>query len=406
VRELREKLCDVLIEAERSVDAVEELLDFANYLWAMGDIAGAARVLDEVLLLDPEQGEALAMLGALGYAVPGLGDDASGSGEAAPLSTYDIESVGAGRVLGWSVTEPATQAPLEEPFDEPIFASEDDVDVAIANEDTAPTQPAPARDGSDHGIDAELLAEVDFFLNAGLLDDARALLDEQAQLTPETPELFARFEELARRDAAARPREEALAIEGDPSFAVAASLAERAGASGGLSADGRQVSVDGVLAQFKAGIAAEIHASDSATHYDLGLTYREMGLAREALDAFLLAAQDPMRACECHFLIGIMRVDAGEFDLAIGSFLRGLEVVERTVEQELALRYELAHTSAQMGDAERAVAHFERVRALRPGYGDPRGSVEARLAELGASSSSDAEIDAALDELSRRGSIR
>jgi hypothetical protein len=33
------------------------------------------------------------------------------------------------------VTEPATQAPLEEPFDEPIFASEDDVDVAIANEE-------------------------------------------------------------------------------------------------------------------------------------------------------------------------------------------------------------------------------------------------------------------------------
>ena len=50
--------------------AVAQMLSFAQVLSAEGDVEGAARVLDEVLLLEPNQAEAIAMLRSLGYALP------------------------------------------------------------------------------------------------------------------------------------------------------------------------------------------------------------------------------------------------------------------------------------------------------------------------------------------------
>ncbi|HTJ82402.1 MAG TPA: tetratricopeptide repeat protein, partial [Polyangiaceae bacterium] len=69
-RELRERLCDVLIESGDQESAVVEMLQFATYLVSEDDQDAAARLLDEVLLLDPENRDALELLNALGYAVP------------------------------------------------------------------------------------------------------------------------------------------------------------------------------------------------------------------------------------------------------------------------------------------------------------------------------------------------
>jgi tetratricopeptide (TPR) repeat protein len=75
-RELREKLCDLLIEAGDQARAIVQMLAFARRLAETGDVEGAARVLDEVMLLEPGHAEAAALLGELGYAVPQQGYDA------------------------------------------------------------------------------------------------------------------------------------------------------------------------------------------------------------------------------------------------------------------------------------------------------------------------------------------
>lgn len=69
-RELRERLCDLLIESGDQEQAIGEMLGFASQLAQTDDPDGAARLLDEVLLLDASNAGALAMLHQLGYAVP------------------------------------------------------------------------------------------------------------------------------------------------------------------------------------------------------------------------------------------------------------------------------------------------------------------------------------------------
>jgi len=56
--------------------------------------------------------------------------------------------------------------------------------------------------------------------------------------------------------------------------------------------------VDAVFAQFKsAAFRSQVEETDSATHYDLGVAYKEMGLVSDALKEFSLAARDPARDC-------------------------------------------------------------------------------------------------------------
>ncbi|MEJ7735018.1 MAG: tetratricopeptide repeat protein, partial [Polyangiaceae bacterium] len=76
-RDLHERLCDVLIEGGDQAGAVERMLLFARVLADEGDYDGAARILDEVLLLEPDQPEALELLHSLGYAVSGEGYEAA-----------------------------------------------------------------------------------------------------------------------------------------------------------------------------------------------------------------------------------------------------------------------------------------------------------------------------------------
>ena len=53
----------------------------------------------------------------------------------------------------------------------------------------------------------------------------------------------------------------------------------------------RQIDVDEVFAKFKQGVKAQIADSDSATHYDLGVAYKEMGLLSDAAREFEIASQ-------------------------------------------------------------------------------------------------------------------
>src|SRR5262249_14606871 len=47
-----------------------------------------------------------------------------------------------------------------------------------------------------------------------------------------------------------------------------------------------------LLAEFQRGIEQQL-SGDAQSHYDLAMTYREMGLHEQAVDSFRLAAQDP-----------------------------------------------------------------------------------------------------------------
>jgi tetratricopeptide (TPR) repeat protein len=266
--------------------------------------------------------------------------------------------------------------------------------------------PPPRNSYAFSQLDEDALEEVEFFARHGMFDQARAMLDDQLARLPNHPLILEKkreIEELAARalsDRESGTRALPRAAEPRPSEAaydISASLdaldqLEMGGsleATAPLPAQPQPVDVESMFEQFKAGVSegapsvpAQISESDAATHYDLGVAYKEMGLFTDAIAEFELASRDPGRECVCLSMIGMIYIQVGEVDAAIDAFMRGLQVRNKTREQEYALTYEVANAYEAQGLPEQALMFFQRLAAMNPGYADPRGSVSERMMAL------------------------
>ena len=465
-RELREKLCDVLIESGDQEQAIVEMLGFASYLAQSDDTDGAARLLDEVLLLDPTNRDALTMLEQLGYSVaegadaqeisydaPSIGyqssvpnitgpfpaapayaqpspqyaQGASQYHESAPLPAFDLDAdspptLGSRPPAGvvelddpfandapaYGSYPPAQQSDGSSPYGssgtsphaatalQPDYAREPLPSFPMAEEATSygtaldPSQlhPASAR-ASDGQLDEAALEEMEFFQTHGMLEEAQSLLAEQLARLPNHPLLLERKRELEQLMGGGEPMPEPVAPV-DRSFDIASALgsldALEVGAppaprhsEGGTT---QQISVESVFEQFKAGVAAQVADSDAATHYDLGVAYKEMGLFADSISEFELASRDPTRECVSQSMIGMMHMEHGNLDQAIDAFLRGLGASQKSADQEIALTYEIGNAYEIRNNPDQALYYFQLVARLDPNYRDPRGSVEERVGNL------------------------
>jgi tetratricopeptide (TPR) repeat protein len=137
------------------------------------------------------------------------------------------------------------------------------------------------------------------------------------------------------------------------------------------------VDVDQVFAKFKAGVRAQVAEADSATHYDLGVAYKEMGLIREAVTEFENAARDPHRECMCYAMIGLIYLERNELDRSAESYVRALSAQSKTVEQEMNLYYDLGTVYEMKGDAKDALYYFQKIARRDPGYRDVTDRIAA-----------------------------
>lgn len=441
-RELREKLCDLLLEAGDQPRAIMHMIAFARRLAETGDVDGAARVLDEVLLLDPGQPDAAALLGELGYAVPGYEAPVDpGYDPDAPLPAYDLDDVGVG--VADPVAQPQAIDSIDDPFADadamplPSFPMDEEAQPAYSPSVSPPVAPSvhpayepapPSPFGtgaypplqsstgafspvrvpppppvayaeapvehpppSSYGSIEDVLEEVDFFISQGMLDDARNLLDEQLARLPNHRLLLEKQRELemlapgAPSESGARvaPRSGHPPDMEDRAFDIARSLDaldELDSHVPGL--DQEQVSVEDVFNQFKEGVKAQVSESDAATHYDLGVAYKEMGLFTDAITEFEVAARDPVRECVCQSMIGMLHMQLGNLQAGIDSLIRSLHAQQKTREQELALLYEIGNAYEHGQAPAQALQYFQRLARAEPRYFDPRGAVSERLRRL------------------------
>ncbi len=471
-RDPRERLCDVLIEAGDQAGAITEMLAFARYLVDAEDPDAAARLLDEVLLLEPDNRAALDLLHALGYAVPSVEEaydpppisehhpapQAFEAGDSlAPLPSYDLEELTAdelplsqsqeARAYGSPPAAPAGGAPmhavpdvhgltLDDPFQEPT-------QLGSALPSFPMEEDEPVLRPSLSGLDEAALEEIEFFQAQGMLEEAEGLLNEQLARLPNHPLLLERKREIvaarggadgyaapadapisahATRQPAPESRELtgddrafdiARALDGLDSLDALDALEQVEPGPPGLGQQQHQISVESVFEQFKAGVAAQIAENDAATHYDLGVAYKEMGLVTDAIAEFELASRDPSRETVCQSMIGMMHMAEGNLDAAIDAFIRGRTASQKTQDQELALTYEIGNAYEQRENPEQALYYFQLVARIDPSYQDMRGSVAERISNLeralgqvapkpaakAAAAAAGDEFDAAFDDL-------
>jgi tetratricopeptide (TPR) repeat protein len=416
--EIRQKLRELLVESGDREGAIAETLNMASLQLDNGDLGQTEALIYEVLEIEPGHPEALAMLE---HIAPGRADtdaarsrregprDLAASNEAydpdAPLPSYDLEEVGAEQAMNSDPHSSFLQRQAYEVQDDPFEADAplpsfpiserglDDYDEEIHEvssvEDFEPsTATGAVLAQSTEGLE-DVLDEADFFATRGLYEDAKAILIEQLTRTPNHPLVLERLSEvdtalgssggsqtIERSQLNKQEQEDAL------DFDVAQSLGaldemELPPGSVALSA-GNDVDVDQVFEKFRAGIRSQVSENDSATHYDLGVAYKEMGLIPDALNEFELAARDPARECNCFAMIGLVHLEQGHLDRAVESYVRALSAQDKTVEQEMNVYYDLGTVYEMKGKTQDALYYFQKIARKDPGYRD----VSERLGAL------------------------
>jgi tetratricopeptide (TPR) repeat protein len=249
--------------------------------------------------------------------------------------------------------------------------------------------PPPAPEEEEEADLGDELEEAAFFVQQGLLDDARAALQNLLEFYPGHKGVLAKLAEVDRRAAPAEkvatphrtPTQLAPSAAGDESFDIARELAEELGPtpSAGAADDEFQYSVEDVFSQFKKGVEATVQKEDSATHYDLGIAYREMGLLDDALHEFetALDGNDRRREVDCLTMIGLCRMAQEEFKEAVQAYRRALGSEFLTKDAAKAIHYELGTAYEAAGQAEVGLFYLQKVAKADPAYRDVKSRVEA-----------------------------
>jgi tetratricopeptide (TPR) repeat protein len=139
--------------------------------------------------------------------------------------------------------------------------------------------------------------------------------------------------------------------------------------------------LSGLLAEFQRGVEAQL-AGDAQSHYDLGMTYREMGLLEQAVDSFRVAVGEPRLAARALEMIGRCHAEQCRWPEAVGEFRRAL--AQPTPEGgDAELRYHYAHALVELGEAEAALTEYEEVARQLPGHEDVDERISALRRVLG-----------------------
>ncbi len=293
------------------------------------------------------------------------------------------------------------------------------------------TPQAAALAGASRDPDPEKLGEVDFYIDQGLLEEARAVLFQLQKQHPGSQEVAKRFERANRPAASetAKPVPKAAepvgldldverafgsqtvsipsassakaaprAAKAKPVFRVETAEPEPAGDFFDLASeldkslaeaqvavdaheeavDGSQHSLDEIFRAFRKGVEQQVDAQDYETHYNLGIAYKEMGLIDEAIAEFQYAAKDPARTVECCGILGLCFREKGMPQLALKWYQKAIETPDLPDEQALGLRYDIAEVYREQGDQKKALQLYTEVYGIDSSYRD----VASKIKEL------------------------
>ncbi|HYQ16235.1 MAG TPA: tetratricopeptide repeat protein, partial [Polyangiaceae bacterium] len=402
---------------------------------------------------DPENHDALLLWERITGSGAGAESDSFDPNE--PLPSYDLEEVGAEQAMHTEPGVPGKRSlhAMDDPFgspggDEPLpsfpLGSPTDDDLGVTGEqpnaslaeydedeeeissveDFIPP-PAAAASVAVHSAPEQnyegledVLDEAEFFATRGLYEDAKTILLEQLGRTPNHKLVLERLSEIEAQlgssgDSQTKERSR-LSDRAKETFDVAESLNALDALEpvpDSYSAEARQalsstqdIDVDQVFEKFKAGVKAQVADNDSATHYDLGVAYKEMGLLPDAVGEFEVAGRDPLRECMCFAMIGLIYLEQNQLDRAAEAYVRALSAAQKTVEQEMSLYYDLGNVYEMKRQSQDALYYFQKIARRDPGYRDVSDRIRQLLPkpaqpERNARAVNDDEFDRVFDDL-------
>jgi len=253
----------------------------------------------------------------------------------------------------------------------------EDVEPLEEEEPLAAASPAERVDFvSGINIDAEL-EETEFYLQQGLYDDAERVLQTLMESLPELPELQSKMDEINQSRLAAEAEPEATDFVDIMSDLQDDDLLA---ATNFLDSIGDNAAADDELLQKT---VSEIDSSDTESHFNLGIAYKEMGLYDDAIAEFEKAGSASARALDCITLTGQCLVEAGETDAAMDAFKAGLAHEGLSEEGRMSLHFELGILHQMNGQLLEALEFFQLVAEKDSFFRDVSDLVKNLRRELG-----------------------
>lgn len=133
-----------------------------------------------------------------------------------------------------------------------------------------------------------------------------------------------------------------------------------------------------MLAQFKAQLAQHVSVDDQASHYDLGIAFKEMGLIDEAIAEFQIALRAGQAPLKVYEELGHCFMLKDQPNVAVKILQRAVELEPSDELELLGVYYHIGRCYEALGEMELARDAYERVIGLDLNFGD----VAERLARL------------------------
>ncbi len=136
--------------------------------------------------------------------------------------------------------------------------------------------------------------------------------------------------------------------------------------------------ISDIIKEFKQGVLEEVGTEDYETHYELGISYKEMSLLDDAIEELKLAALEPLKFVECQGVIGLCYIEKGDYTHAIQAFNEARSRIKNTSDEFQDMTYQIAVSYEESGKIEEAANELQNLYQARPNYRD----VKQRLKRL------------------------
>jgi tetratricopeptide (TPR) repeat protein len=132
-----------------------------------------------------------------------------------------------------------------------------------------------------------------------------------------------------------------------------------------------------IVSEFRKVLDKKVEKEDYESHYNLGIAFLEQGLFDEAIEEYKLAAQDKKLEIECFSIISFCYRQKKEYKEAMKWLEKAQGVAEKDVNQEFALKYEIASLYEDMNEDKKALKIYDEVNKWNPEYRDVEEKIKS-----------------------------
>ncbi len=125
-----------------------------------------------------------------------------------------------------------------------------------------------------------------------------------------------------------------------------------------------------IVTEFRKVLDEKVEKEDYESHYNLGIAFLEQGLIDEAIEECKLAAVNKDLEIECYSIISFCYRQKKEYKEAMKWLDKAQEIKDKDVNQEFALKYELASLYEDMNESNKALKIYDEVNKWNPEYRD------------------------------------